>query len=283
MAAVRRGLRTALPTASRAGGPPNRPVSAPSRRTSAGTSSGAPSRIPTNDNSPPPIPIASAAMNPVSVIAPSRAAPPASTHSTARIVRTIPARDRAPAASSGRSAASGDTLVARRAGASAASTVVTRPTTSGTAIPAGVTTSPPAGMPSDDRPSRTTASPASPVPTAIPATEATRPSSSDSTTTDPKTCRRRAPTQRSRASSRVRWASRMVNVLATTSVATKTAMPANPSSRPPSTSTPLVNDLTCSSVRWAAVCTVAPLTSSRSRSVTAVRSAPGAVRTSTSP
>jgi len=54
---------------------------------------------------------------------------------------------------------------------------------------------------------------ARPTPAPRPTTEATRPITRASSSTLPNTWRRSAPRQRSSASSRVRWAIRMVNVL----------------------------------------------------------------------
>ena len=67
---------------------------------------------------------------------------------------------------------------------------------------------------------------ASPRPANSPSTEASRPITSASTITEPSTCRRDAPTVRSVANSRVRWATVIDSVLKITNAPTNKAMPA---------------------------------------------------------
>ena len=63
----------------------------------------------------------------------------------------------------------------------------------------------------------------------MPIAEATIPMASASPVTDERICRRDAPIARSSADSRVRWATRIENVLWMLNVATMRAMPANAS------------------------------------------------------
>ena len=63
----------------------------------------------------------------------------------------------------------------------------------------------------------------------MPIAEATIPMTSASPVTDARICRRDAPIARSSADSRVRWATRIENVLWMLNVATTRAMPANAS------------------------------------------------------
>ena len=164
VAAVRRGLRTALLTASREGTPPNARVARPSRRTTAGTNSGPLASTPRKESAPPATP---------ATIPPNRApssitAVPTTTDTAARISRRWPVRDRKSGADSGRSAASGETRVARRAGASAATTVVAIPTATGSASSAGDTCTPSMGMPTPTSVSTQAARTAAPVPATAP-------------------------------------------------------------------------------------------------------------------
>ena len=73
---------------------------------------------------------------------------------------------------------------------------------------------------------------ARPMPAAIPISEASTPIASDSTITERSTCRRLAPSVRSVASSRVRWAMVIERVLKITNAPTKSAIPPKPSRKP---------------------------------------------------
>ena len=73
---------------------------------------------------------------------------------------------------------------------------------------------------------------ARPIPAAIPMAEASTPIASDSTTTERSTWRLLAPSVRSVASSRVRWAIVIESVLKITNAPTKSAIPPKPSRKP---------------------------------------------------
>ncbi len=288
VAAVRPGFRTALATASRPVAPASREASTPTTRSTAGTNSGLASSTPRNDTKPPATPSTRPGPRLPETRVPATTANVPATRSTMPVPsRTTPCLVRTPTARSGRSAERGGTRVAWRAGTNAAPTVVTIPAASGSTSATASSRRAPGGSPSDIPPSTLTATPARPTPTARPSNEPTTPSATDSTRTAPNTCRRWPPTQRSRASSRVRCASTMVKVFDTTRVATKTAMPANPTRRPPSTSTSPVRDDTMSEARSSAVCTStwrAPRSRAAAASAdrTRVRSSAGVVLTSTS-
>ena len=74
---------------------------------------------------------------------------------------------------------------------------------------------------------------ASPIPAATPAADAARPMTSDSPRTAANTWRRLAPTARSSASSRSRWATTIENVLKMTNAPTNSAMNPNVSRKVP--------------------------------------------------
>ena len=77
---------------------------------------------------------------------------------------------------------------------------------------------------------RTISPEARPKPAPMPRVEPMTPSSSASVRTDLLICRRLAPSARSRPSSRVRWATRMLKVLMIRNAPTSSAIPAKPSS-----------------------------------------------------
>ncbi len=85
------------------------------------------------------------------------------------------------------------------------------------------------------------------------------PQAEASTRIERSTWRRVAPTQRSSAKSRVRWAKRIEKVLAMTSTDTKSAIAAKTSSRIASTLTSLVSSVWRSSTKSSRGCTVAPV------------------------
>ena len=112
-----------------------------------------------------------------------------------------------------RSASIGATRDARRAGETAAATVIVVPNTSETRTVLGAITSAVGGS---FRPTAATSafSPiASTIPTSTPMTDATSPTTAASTRTEVITCRRMAPSARNNASSRLRWVTTMLNVL----------------------------------------------------------------------
>ena len=112
-----------------------------------------------------------------------------------------------------RSAAIGAIRVARSAGTTLATTVTTTPTSSETTIVRVAMTdavagrSAPIAQNSARRPGTSASPPSSP------SSEATKPISAASKTTERRTWRRVAPSIRSSASSRVRWATVIENVL----------------------------------------------------------------------
>ena len=122
-------------------------------------------------------------------------------------------------------AATGATLVARRAGDRAAKVVTTIPTMSGMMHDITVTlTEASTGEPAALSPM--SMSWVTPIPRAVPTADPMRPAVRASPTTERRTCLRVAPIQRAKARVRVRWATRMVKVLTITIAATARAMTA---------------------------------------------------------
>ena len=124
-------------------------------------------------------------------------------------------------------AAMGETLVARRAGMTAAATVTTTPATRPMAAVRPRNT---IGADGSSKPmARMIASSpwAAPSPRTMPAAEATMPTSRASVSTEPMSWVRLAPMARSRPSSRVRWATRIENVLKMMKAPTSRATAAN--------------------------------------------------------
>ena len=141
--------------------------------------------------------------------------------------RTTEVAERSTATS--RSAASGATRDALSAGVMLATSVVTTPTAAAMTIVSTPRTSPAVGR-SRPAPSIRASRPvARPSPMPMPMAEATIPMASASPVTDVRIWRREAPIARSSADSRVRWATRIENVLWMLNVATIRAMPANAS------------------------------------------------------
>ena len=131
-----------------------------------------------------------------------------------------------------RTAAIGGTRVARIAGRRLASRVTRMPASSATTIVRGSNTRPvfgsvnPTTSKSQKRPFARSSPRKSPI------TEATVPTTSASTKIDVSTCRRDAPSVRSVASSRVRWAIVIDSELAMTKAPTKRAIPPKASRKP---------------------------------------------------
>ena len=117
------------------------------------------------------------------------------------------------------------------------------------------------------------------MPSAAPAAEAASPRTSASASTPRRSWPRSAPTQRSSASIRVRWATSTWNVLAITSAATRSATAANPSTTPVSTDVEPVSSAAFCAARSSTV-SGAPIRppSAPIASATWARSAPGAER-----
>ncbi len=128
-------------------------------------------------------------------------------------------------------AAIGGVRAARIAGTIAASNVTPTPTTAHASMVRFSTTNARSGTgtPTPGR-SQSNSLP-SPTPSANPAPDATSPMISASISTDPTTCPPDAPIARRSPNSRVRWATRIVNVLKMMNPPTSSPMPANPSSR----------------------------------------------------
>ena len=158
--AVRRGLRTALPVASRRTGPA--PGSPPTRRISRGTSTGPRSSTPTKEAMPP----ASIAGTELAATARTSSATPAETPSAASARRQRPAAERTSTPVSGRSAASGATLVADRVGSQAAASVTSVPTANAVPVHTGSSAAGPMSV-NQRRTSATSPAPAR-APTATP-------------------------------------------------------------------------------------------------------------------
>ena len=124
-----------------------------------------------------------------------------------------------------RTAAIGGTRVARRAGTTLASTVITVPSASETSTVRSAKTIPASGS----SPPIALSSLASPNPANSPITEASSPITRPSITTERMTCLREAPSVRSVANSRVRWATVIDRVLKITNAPTNSAIAPKPS------------------------------------------------------
>ena len=207
VAAVRRGLRSALSRASRPPTPRSAAIGAPSTvaagRTATGPRTMNPASVPT-------APAIAAASPPPAAPAITAPAPPA----ISRKPDTERAWDiRAGSAASSRRAASGGTREARSAGSTPASTVAATPTATASTELDARSTRPPAGS-AKPKPSKTPlSSVAMPMPPAHPATEPTSPTTRVSASPATASWRRVPPSARSSADSRPRWAARMENVL----------------------------------------------------------------------
>ena len=128
-----------------------------------------------------------------------------------------------------RTAAIGGTRVARIAGKRPAISVTSVPTTNETTIVRVAKTVSVCGRSKFSDLNRAFSPTASPRPLKSPTSEAPRPITSASRITDRRTCRRDAPSVRSVANSRIRWATVIESVLKMTKAPTKSAIPANES------------------------------------------------------
>ena len=126
-------------------------------------------------------------------------------------------------------AATGGMRTARRAGLTADTTVTPMPTTSAATAVRGAKTSGPDGRVMPKPLSSSSRPRAASTPRPRPTSDATVPRMAASTSTDRNTCRRLAPTIRSRASSRVRWPTMIENVLKMVNPPTNSEMKANTS------------------------------------------------------
>jgi hypothetical protein len=129
-----------------------------------------------------------------------------------------------------RSAATGATRVARRAGESADTSVTPMPTISATTIVRVASSTPAVGRPKPAASNRAFSARANNSPSSSPITEAAMPIRSASLATTARICRRVAPSVRSSANSRVRSATVIENVLKMMNAPTSSAAPANASS-----------------------------------------------------
>ena len=208
--AVRRGLRTAFCRARRPVTPLNLTTGAPITRLIGPAMIGPSTATPRKVSMAPPPTIASPLLRWPNSPRKSTATPPPRTRSP-RIVRRreLPARSTAVV----RRAAMGGTREARRAGATATTRVTPIPAMSATTIERPLTTVPLAGMPKPTAPSRLFRPTANATPSTRPSTAEMMPTTSASPSTAPRTCRRLAPSARSKASSRVRWATMIEKVL----------------------------------------------------------------------
>jgi hypothetical protein len=123
------------------------------------------------------------------------------------------------------SASTGATRVACQAGTRPAISVTSVPTRSETTIVRSANTVPASGSERPIESNSASSAFASPRPASRPMTEASRPTASASTSTEPSTWRRYAPTIRSRPSSRVRWATVIESVLKIVNAPTRIATP----------------------------------------------------------
>jgi len=223
--AVRLGLRTEFEFASSPAMPPLRRAGQPTRRVSGSTMCGAAKATPTNR---PRIPktsnstTASVAI-PLAKMPTQMAATEAAITTTAVLSEWAAKRDGGSVEPS-RTAAIGGTRVARRAGTTLASTVITVPSASETSTVRSANTIPASGR----SPPIAVSSLASPNPANSPITEASSPITTPSITTERMTCLREAPSVRSVANSRVRWATVIDSVLKITNAPTNRAIPPKP-------------------------------------------------------
>ena len=132
--------------------------------------------------------------------------------------------------SASRSAATGGTRVARHAGIRPAISVTSVPTSIETTIVRLANTVPASGSARSIERKIASRPFATPKPTASPASEASSPIASASSSTEPRTCRRMAPTIRSSPNSRERWATVIESVLKIVNAPTKIATKPNTSS-----------------------------------------------------
>ena len=158
---------------------------------------------------------------------------------------------------SSRSAATGGTREARRAGRYAATTVTTSPSTMDTTTVRGFSSSPPPGMSRPMTLNSARSPRASSTPSSSPVTPPRVPTTAASPSTEPRTWRRVAPTARSRASSRVRCATSIEKVFKMMKVPTNRATRANTSRKMLMKRSPSLIDWALSSVTcWPVLTTV---------------------------
>ncbi len=220
VAAVRRGLRMAFWRPSLPDMPAMRGNGAPITRAMGPAANGLSRATPTNTSAAP---------------RPTREMPlpnsPKSIAAAPRPRTTAPTSDRRrnePPCSTPvpRRAAIGAILDALRAGEMEDRTVTPTPTRSEAMMVRGATTAPEAGRSIPKALSRLWSPMATRMPRPSPTSDAKRPTMNASAITDNRTCRRLAPRARSRASSRVRWATRIEKVLRMMNPPTNSEIPA---------------------------------------------------------
>jgi hypothetical protein len=209
VAAVRRGLRRVLPRARRPTTPrKGLPIAAAAGR----ASSGAVASTPMSTHSAPTPAMIAALVVPYSASCGDITASPTPAPSRNPPITVRRPRPRVRGCSS-RSAAIGGMTLARRAGRMALASVMTRPTVSATMIVRGWNTSAAEGKGAPAAWNSNCSPRATPAPTTIPSRLATRATMTASARMERNTWPRDAPIARSNASSRVRWATSMLNVL----------------------------------------------------------------------
>ena len=228
VAAVRPGLRTAFSRANRPGTPLSRSSGRPTSDASGATRRGLNRATPMNmPAAPTPIQASPGERTPNSPS--SIAATPSATSTTAAALRRRRSRGVATTAPS-RRPVTGGTRVARSAGSMAATTVSTVPSTSPRITVRGVTTVPVAGRSISIASNSALITRAKPIPASTPTADASSPVTNASVTTEPRIWRRLAPSVRSIANSRVRWATVIEKVLKIRNEATNSETPAKISS-----------------------------------------------------
>ncbi len=192
--------------------------------TSSGLSRATPRKTPTAPTPTQASPGSSAPKIPSAIAAAPR--PVSTTPATVRLWRSLVVWGTTPS----RSPETGATLVARRAGISAASTVIPVPRIRPTITVRGSTTVPVFGRSMPSAENRLPITFANPIPSATPMIAAPSPITKASRTTLARIWRREAPSVRNIANSRVRWATVIEKVLKIRNAATNRATPAKISS-----------------------------------------------------
>ncbi len=241
--AVRRGFRIAF---SRPSLPwmPRRRIGAPITAASGRLPSGKRIAIPTNVTAAP-----SPIKEPAFDWLPNSPYSSAATAAAVRMTPMISRRRSDPLALSAdsRSAWTGATRAARRAGRIDDTTVTTVPTTNATTMVRGSSWSAVLGRSTPNADSSPFSPRAIAIPARRPSADAIKPVTNASTTTDVMTCRRLAPTARSSAISLVRCATMIENVLKMMNAPTNSAMNANTSSAVRKNPSASCNCFACSS------------------------------------
>ncbi len=229
--AVRPGLRTVFSRASRPVRPRSfssgQPQSEASGRTSRGLNIETPKSVAT---APPPTSAAAVFASSVAPNSPAQVMPmPIANSSSANAVKIRP-RVRLSGSSASRSAAIGDTRVARTAGTSAEASVTPTPTTSATTIVRVSITVPVFGRSIPKLLKIPFRAAAKPIPAGTPSPAPRMPRKSASRIVPPRIWRRLAPSVRSMPNSRIRWATVIEKMLKIRKLPTSSATPPNTSS-----------------------------------------------------